>query len=81
MSRHHTLRMVAREMRLDHGPEHERHDMWEALAGLLEEAAETVELYGTPGQPGSMSWRAVQVAEEYLEARRATSVSPPGGQS
>ena len=32
------LRQVASRMREDHGPEHERHAMWAAMADLLENA-------------------------------------------
>jgi hypothetical protein len=42
-----TLRRAAALMREQHGPEHVRHEMWSAMAALLDDAAENQGLFDT----------------------------------
>lgn len=66
-----TLRRVAIAMREQHGPEHERHEMWSAMESLLFMAADHA--VGRGNVCGSCVYQAVAVAEAY---ERAT---PPAG--
>jgi hypothetical protein len=61
-----TLREAARLMREQHGPEHERHEMWSRMADLMTESARTTEVFGTVGQPGSLNYLSLAVARAYL---------------
>lgn len=58
------LREAATFMREQHGPDHPRHEMWFALADLLEHAALTLE---STGHTPSVEY-ALHVARAYLAA-------------
>ena len=58
-----TLRAAAAKMREQHGPEHERHEMWTALAAWLDACALVTEV-----APDRHKGNALAVATAYLGA-------------
>lgn len=72
-TRRQELAGVAARMREDHGPEHERHAMWGAMADWLDRAAR-ISVFDQ-GFPGSETAHALRVARAY-----PTSVTPPVSQ-
>lgn len=65
------LREAARLMREEHGPEHERHAMWAAMAHLLEREADIEE------ELSASLIASTAVARAYLDAPRTRPI-PPG---
>jgi len=61
-----TLRKAAVQMREEHGPDHPRHAMWEAIAHHLEQRASVWH----SEIPMSWDWSALAIADAYLEAPR-----------
>jgi len=59
------LRFTAERMQQQHGPEHERHEFWHALAGLLDEAAGRIEDDSEFGARALIN-HALTVARAYL---------------
>jgi hypothetical protein len=54
-----TLREAARQMREQHGPQHERHEMWSRMADLLDTVPDT-------GTSSITYHAALKVARAYL---------------
>jgi hypothetical protein len=59
-----TLNLAAKGMREAHGPEHKRHDMWEAMAYLMERTA----LLMDGDRQGYEAFYVITVAQAYLDA-------------
>ncbi len=63
------LRKAATLMREQHGPEHERHEMWTAMADWLESLARRSRFLTLAPLPNSKEWEhGFAVARAYLEA-------------
>ncbi len=60
------LRAAAKDMREQHGPEHERHEMWAAMSSWLECVADRIEAGGTQNYP--FPSLPAHVARAYLAA-------------
>lgn len=63
-----TLHRAAALMREEHGPDHKRHEMWSAMADLLDLCASVTDPDDDPNEDGLR--QALAAANAYLEADR-----------
>jgi hypothetical protein len=67
------LAAAARQMRSEHGPDHPRHEMWQAMADLFDLIASGYAPYSADRVAAGFRpiiWAAVHAANEYTEAQR-----------
>lgn len=66
-----TMRNAATHMRFTHGPDHPRHEMWDAMAALLDYHATLADERASVGQPVTADAEHVYtVARAYLAATK-----------